>query len=103
MFALLFVFFFLWKAAVAEGYETVFELFEGFAIVLDLDLKAGLAGFGDLGFEVFDGFYFGLVLFFELDDFLLEFMEAGFCVFQVFGLVGIGVGSEEMVELVSAG
>lgn len=103
MLALLFVFFLLWKAVITEGYETVFELFEGFAIVLNLDLKAGLAGFGDLGFEVFDGLYFGLVLFFELGDFLLEFMEAGFCVFQVLGFVGIGVGSEEMVEFVSAG
>jgi hypothetical protein len=101
--ALLFVFFLLWKTVITEGYETVFELFEGFAIVLDLDLKAGLAGFGDLGFEVFDGLYFGLVLFLELGDFLLEFMEADFCVFQVLGFVGIGVGSEEMVEFVSAG
>jgi hypothetical protein len=83
------VFFLLWKAGVTKGYETVFELFKGFAIVLNLNLDAGLAGFRDLCFEMFNGSYFGLVLFFELDDFLLEFMEAGFSVFQVLRLVGI--------------
>jgi hypothetical protein len=97
------VFFLLCKAGVTEGYETVFEFFEGFAIVLNLYLDAGLAGFGDLGFEVFNGSDFGLVLLFELDDFLLEFVEAGFCVFQVLGFVGIGIRTEEMIEFISTG
>jgi hypothetical protein len=83
------VFFLLWKACVPEGYETVFELFKGFAIVLNLNLDARLAEFRDLCFEMFNGSYFGLVLFFELDDFLLEFLEAVFRVFQVLRLVGI--------------
>lgn len=78
-------------------------MLEGFAVVLDLQIETGFAGFGvDLGFEVFYGLYFCLVILLELCDFLLEFMEAGLCVFEVFSFVGVDIGSKQVIELVFA-
>ena len=42
---------------------------------------------------MFYGLEFLLVLLLEVEDFFLEFLEAGFCVFQVFGFVSVKIGT----------
>ena len=79
----------------------MFQLFERFTVVFNLKFYTGLAGFGDLAFEVFDSLDLLFVLFFQLDDFLLQLMKTRFGVFQVLGLVGICVGTEQIVVLAS--